>query len=140
MGLVRGFRDGVNLPFEWRVKGYDVADSQEKFVAPVYDILCDGENGSVRYVIVEIGGMLGISGRKVLLPPAMLVRAGSGQMVTSVTLEQIMDSPAVLSVEDPTRSEEKAIFAYYNLKPYWAAAGMKDLHTKEDEEDNPDDA
>ncbi len=140
MSLTRAFRDGVDLPFEWRIRGYDVVDSQEKLVASVYDVICDVESGSACYVMVEIGGMLGISGRKVLLPTAMLVRAGSGQMVAGVTLERIMDSPAIENSENPTRDEEKKIFDYYNLQPYWAGDGGKDSTEVEDEKEDSADS
>ncbi|GMT42396.1 MAG: hypothetical protein IEMM0002_0807 [bacterium] len=126
MGLVRAYEKRLTLPFEWRLAGYEIIDCQGKFVAPVYDLLCNGESGDVRYLIAEIGGTVGISGRKVLLPKAILMRAGSGQVITSATLEYILESPPVDDPENPTSGEEKAILGHYGQKAGKESAGEED--------------
>lgn len=119
MNWVRAFRDHVNLPFEWRLAGYEVVDDQENFVSRVVDLLCEEESGKVRYLLGEIGGAMGIVGKKVLIPVSILTRTGSGQVVASAALENIQDSPMIDDAENPSRDEESAIFNHFGLKPYW---------------------
>ena len=96
-----------------------MVDDQENYVSRVVDLLCEEESGTVRYLLGEIGGVMGIAGKKVLIPAAILTRTGSGQVVASAALENIQDSPAIADVENPSRDEESAIFNHFGLKPYW---------------------
>ena len=123
MNWVRAFRDNVSLPFEWHVNGFNVIDDQENIISKVIDLLCEEETGTVRYLIAELGGLMGISGRKVLLPVEILTRAGSGQVIVSTAREKIQDSPVINDVENPSRDEESAIQYHYGLRPYWLLMG-----------------
>ncbi len=125
MNWVSGFKDKADLPFEWRVYGFNVIDDQENIISRVIDLLCEEETGRVRYLIAEIGGFMGISGRKVLIPVDILTRAGSGQIVASIAREKIQDSPSVVDHENPTRDEESKIQYHYGQRPYWLLFGGK---------------
>jgi hypothetical protein len=120
---VCAFRGNIFLPYEWKLAGYDLIDAQDKYVSRVNDLLCEKETGKIRYLLAEIGGLMGISGKKVLVPASLLTRAGTGQVIASATLESIQDSPPLDDPENPTRDEEAAIFAHYNKTPYWQMPG-----------------
>ena len=117
--MKRAFQNGIPLPFEWHLQRYEVLDSKGKPVAPVLDLLYDEKAGKVRYVMIEIGGAVGISGKKVLLAPGLLTRAGSGQLLCEVPMEIIEEAPPVEDENSPTREEEKAIYDYFEKTPYW---------------------
>ena len=138
MNWVRAFRDHVHLPFEWRLAGYELVDDQENYVSRVVDLLCEEESGKVRYLLGEIGGVMGIAGKKVLIPAAILTPTGSGQVVVTAALENIQDSPSIGDVENPSRDEESAIFSHFGLKPYWYSieAGSTGGEGKQPEADN----
>jgi len=137
MNWVRAFKNKVALPFEWRLWGYEIIDSQEKFVAPVLDLLVEKETGRVRYILAEIGGLLSIKGRMVVIPDCILTRAGSGQAVASATLEYIQDSPLIDDPDNITREEEEALYSHYGYKPYWEQVGaLPDEDTEEEKQED----
>jgi len=119
MNWTLAFKKNLRLPFEWKLAGYDIIDSEDKFVSRVVDLLCEEETKMVRYLIGEIGGLMGISGKKVLIPASLITRAGSGQVIAAATLEMIQGSPPVDDPENPTSEEESAIFSHYEARPYW---------------------
>ncbi|MFQ5432156.1 MAG: PRC-barrel domain-containing protein [Nitrospinota bacterium] len=119
MNWALAFKKNLPLPFEWKLAGYDIIDSEDKFVSRVVELLCEEETKIVRYLIGDIGGLMGISGKKVLVPANLVTRAGSGQVIASTTLEMILDSPPVYDPENPTSEEESAIFSHYEARPYW---------------------
>lgn len=119
MNWTLAFKQNIQLPFEWKLGGYNIIDFEDKFVSRVADLLCEEDSGKVRYVVGDIGGLMGIAGQKVLLPVNLITRAGSGQVIASTTLEMIQSSPPIKNPENPTRKEESAIFAHYEAKPYW---------------------
>ncbi len=135
--MIRAFKNEVELPLEWRIQRYDVIDNKGKFVAPVQDLLWDPEAREVRYVMLEIGGVMRIAGKRLLVPPALFIRAGSGQVQALVAQEDIMDAPAPEDHEHPKRGEEEAIFDYFKTAPYWEQAGLykKETTAAEDEKE-----
>ncbi len=131
--MIRAFKSDTNLPFEWRIRRFDVIDSTGKTVAPVLDLLYDPEARDVRYVMVEIGGLLRISGKRLLIPASLFIRAGSGQVQVLVSQEMLASSPAPEDAENPTRSEEEAVFSYFETTPYWEPQGLLKKRKKEGE-------
>jgi hypothetical protein len=131
--MKRAFQNEIPLPFEWHLQRYEVVDSKGKSVAPVLDLLYDEKAKAVRYVMIEVGGAVGISGKKVLLMPELLTRAGAGQMLCEVSEQIIEEAPSPEDPEHPTREEEKAIYEYFEKEPYW----HKELPKKQEGEQQP---
>lgn len=119
MGWLRVFKDNVAVSFEWRLKGFELIDRQEQFVAPVLELLYDEESGEVRYVTARLGGLLSIEGKGLLLPVDIIIKGGSGTLVVDAPLEHIGDTPSVENLENPGREEEELVFRHYGVKPYW---------------------
>ncbi|MBI5636632.1 MAG: PRC-barrel domain-containing protein [Nitrospinae bacterium] len=135
--MIRAFKTEVNLPFEWRIRRFDVIDSTGKTVAPVLDLLYDPEAREVRYVMVEIGGLLRIAGKRLLIPASLFIRAGSGQVQALLPQEILIGSPMPEDAEQPTRGEEEAIFSYFETAPYWEPRGLIKKIKKEGEPESP---
>ncbi|MBI5178033.1 MAG: PRC-barrel domain-containing protein [Nitrospinae bacterium] len=123
--MIRAFQKEITLPFEWRLQHYEVVDSRGKVVAPVLDLLYDDAAKAVRYVMIEVGGAVGISGKRILMPPDLFTRAGSGQLLCEASTELIGDAPPIENAEHPTPEEEKAIFDYFEKEPYWETKELK---------------
>jgi len=101
------------------------------------DLLVEKETGRVRYILAEIGGLLSIKGRMVVIPDCILTRAGSGQAVASATLEYIQDSPLIDDPDNITREEEEALYSHYGYKPYWEQVGaLPDEDTEEEKQED----
>ncbi len=135
--MIRAFKNEVDLPFEWRIRRFDVIDTTGKTVAPVLDILWDAEAREVRYVMVEIGGLLSITGKRLLIPASLFIRVGSGQMQALVPLEILAGCPVPEDAGQPTRDEEEAIFSYFETVPYWAPQGLPRKREKEGKPESP---
>ncbi|MEE8484172.1 MAG: PRC-barrel domain-containing protein [Nitrospinota bacterium] len=116
---IRAFKKSIELSFEWRLAGYNVIDTEGNTVAPVLDLLCDEDSRKPRYLMAEIGGLMGIQGKVVLLPIGMLTRAGSGQVIANSTREQMQQAEPLDDPDNPKRREEEKIFIHYGLRPYW---------------------
>ena len=135
--MIRAFKNDIDLPFEWRIRRFDVIDSTGKTVAPVMDLLYDPEAREVRYVMVEIGGLLGIAGKRLLIPASLFIRVGSGQVQALVSQEILVGCPAPEFAERPARGEEEAVFSYFETSPYWAPQGLPKREAKNGEQETP---
>lgn len=135
--MIRAFKNEVTLPFEWRIRRFDVIDSAGKTVAPVLDLLWDTEAREVRYVMVEIGGLMSITGKRLLVPASLFIRAGSGQVQALVPLENLVGAPAPEDADQPSREEEDAIFSYFETAPYWEPQGLIKKRNKKGEPETP---
>lgn len=135
--MIRAFKNEVALPFEWRIRRFDIIDSTGKTVAPVLDLLWDPDAREVRYVMVEIGGLMSIKGKRLLIPASLLIRVGSGQVQTLVPQENLVGVPAPEDVEQPTRVEEEAVFTYFKTTPYWEPTGLVKKNKDEGEPESP---
>ncbi len=129
--MIRAFKNEVDLPFEWRIRRFDVIDTTGKTVAPVLDLLYDPEVREVRYVMVEIGGLLSIAGKRLLIPASLFIRVGSGQVQALIPLELLVGAPVPEDFEQPTRGEEEAVFSYFETIPYWEPQGLLRKREKE---------
>ena len=125
MGLVTASSIKFNLRALDRVIGYYVYDNQDRDVAPIQELLVDSETRQPRYVIIEIGGMMSIRGKKALIPWAALTKAGMSRMNVNCPAEQIIASPTPRAPLAPTRPEEETLHWYYNVEPYWLGAELE---------------
>ncbi len=119
--MIRAFQKNVPLPFEWRLQRYEVVDARGKVVSLVFDLLYDEKAKAVRYVITEIGGGPGVSGKRVLLPVEIVERAGAGILLCGVDEDRLMTLPPLENRENPTRADERRIYEHFERQPYWEA-------------------
>lgn len=117
--MIRAFQNNVALPFEWRLQRYEVVDARGKAVSLVLDLLYDEKEKAVRYVITDVGGGVGVSGKRVLLPVEIVERAGNGILLCEVEEKVLMDLPPLENRENPTREDERRIYEYFERTPYW---------------------
>ncbi|MBI4828826.1 MAG: PRC-barrel domain-containing protein [Nitrospinae bacterium] len=135
MGLVTASSIKFDLRALDRVIGYYVYDNQDRDVAPIQELLVDSETRKPRYVVIEIGGMLSIRGKKALIPWNALTKAGMSRMDVNCPAEQIIAAPAPRSPLAPTRPEEETLHWYFNVEPYWLGE-EPNAPAKEGEGDN----
>ena len=85
----------------------------------VRDIYFDDDSWTVRWLVIDTGGWL--PGRQVLLPPSAFdTAAGSGDLATSLSRQQIEESPEVGNDAPVSRQQQQDIYTYYGWAPYWA--------------------
>ncbi len=134
------FRDSADIPFDWRVKGFELIDSQDKFIAPVYDLLVAEKGGEVRYVAATMGGLMGIRGKSLILPAELITKGGAGTLMVNASNSLLNDAPLIEDIENPSRKEEDEVFRYFGLKPYWEGVEEPEEDKESDDETSTDDS
>ena len=119
MALVTASSINFDIAQQHHVIGYYIYDVMDKDVASIRDLLVDQESHLPRYAVIEIGGMLSIIGKKILIPWVALTRGGISRMDIAMASEQIQAAPIPLSQLAPTRTEEESIHRFFNVTPYW---------------------
>jgi len=135
MSLITASSVKYDLPAAYRVIGYYIYDCMDKDVADIRDLLIDDVARVPRYAIIEIGGMMSIKGKKLLIPWAALEKGGMSRMNMKWPIEQIIGVSAPFVAHEPTRAEEESIHSYFGVEPYWLdeknmAAGKTETVTK----------
>ena len=119
MGLITLSNAAFDLGSDERVIGYYLYDEFEKEICDIRDLLLDEETHKPRYAIIEVGGLLSIKGKRVIIPWRLLLRRGVSRLDIARSEEEVMMSPAPNDAEKPTREEEKSVHSFFNIEPYW---------------------
>jgi len=93
----------INSLLNYRMEGTDGV------IGEVEEFYFDDQTWGIRYLIVKTGGWL--SGRKVLISPAALVKADwqNGLFPVNLTKKQITDSPDIDTDKPVSRQQEIAL-------------------------------
>jgi len=100
------------------INGYAIEGTDGR-IGSVNDFLFDDSSWLVRWLVVETGSWL--SGRKVLLPAAMLghIDAKRQEFSVRLTMQEIKDSPDIDTEQPVSRQMERYVYDYYGWSPYW---------------------
>lgn len=103
------------------IKGLSLQSAGQQ-VGHVTDILFDDLAFTVRYLVIKTGGWL--SGREVLIAPAAIsgVHPEGAMLETTLSKEQIENSPPLVVNPPVARQYEELLHDYYSWTPYWGAA------------------
>lgn len=134
MGLVTASSVKYELRPLDRVVGYYIYDTMEEDVTSIQDLLVDEETKEPRYAIVEIGGMMSIKGKKIIIPWGALAKGGMSRMDINSSEEEILSAPAPMDPLAPTEAEEETIHRYFKVEPYWLTEVPPEEGDKEEEE------
>ncbi|RJP79713.1 MAG: PRC-barrel domain containing protein [Candidatus Zixiibacteriota bacterium] len=104
------------------MKGYKLLAEGDQF-GKIKDIYFDSDEWTVRYLVVETGSWL--NSRQVLVPPQILGLPDWNNQVfpTSLTKQQIKDSPPVDTDRPVSRQYETDLYSYWGWTPYWVRTG-----------------
>lgn len=119
MGLITASSINFDILPEYRVKGFYLYDEFETEICNIRDILVDEETRKPRYIIVEVGGLLSIKGKRTLIPWRMLIKRGMSRLDIQRSLEDVMMAPSPDDPDAPTRVEEGRVHSYFFIEPYW---------------------
>jgi uncharacterized protein YrrD len=100
-----------------QLKGVTI-EAMDGDIGSVQDLYFDDHTWTVRYLVVDTGTWL--PGRQVLISPfAFQPVPGASRLRTSLTKEQVSDSPSVDSDRPVDRQREIAFSQYYGYPYYW---------------------
>jgi len=89
----------------------------------VDDFLFDDENWTIRYLVVDTGKWL--PGRRVLISPASLeTKARPSEITTSLSKEEIENSPDIYSDQPVSRQREAEYLDYFQYPYYWRGPAL----------------
>ena len=100
------------------LKGYTLGATDGE-IGKVRDLYFDDQGWQVRYLVADTGGWL--TGREVLLSPAVLGVADADYRVLQVSLtrEMVRSSPSVLEHQPVSRRMERELATHYGWPMYW---------------------
>ena len=99
------------------LKGVTI-EAMDGDIGSVQDLYFDDQTWTVRYLVVDTGTWL--PGRQVLISPfAFQVVPGASRLRTSLTKEQVKDSPSIETDRPVDRQREIEFSQYYGYPHYW---------------------
>lgn len=100
------------------LEGYSIG-ATDGDVGSVEDVYFDDESWTVRYFVVDTGRWL--PGRKVLISPASAreVDGAGRRLESSLTRQQVRDSPSIDTAKPVSRQQETLIAEHYRYPFYW---------------------
>ena len=99
------------------LKGVTI-EAMDGDIGSVQDLFFDDQTWTIRYVVVDTGTWL--PGRQVLISPfAFQVVPGASRLRTSLTKDQIKNSPSIDTDRPVDRQREIAFSQYYGYPYYW---------------------
>lgn len=104
---------------EDKIVGCFLYDCYDEEIGKIQALFVDQESFALRYCIVTIGGLLGTSGKTILLPKGILEPKGIGKVVSSKSQAIIFDAPASFDIEKITQEDELKIHEYFDIQPYF---------------------
>ena len=102
------------------VEGTSVYDTGRNNIGTIDHLMIDKVSGTVRYGVISFGGFLGMGQSHHPLPwSALRYDTSLGGYVTSVTEQQLKDSPQFSDDSWSDRSWETRMHQHYGARPYW---------------------
>lgn len=123
-----------DLPQEERLVGGYLYDKHNQELGRLQGLLVDADNLTVRYAVFTEGGFLFTDGKTILLPRPLYHAIDMGKIKIDWSRESLQQAPTIHSLEDISKSEERAILSYFDQEPYW------EDHTLDPEEPSAGDA
>jgi sporulation protein YlmC with PRC-barrel domain len=94
-------------------------------IGTVEDLYFDQENWTIRYLVVQAGDIL--ASHKVLISPIAFLQPAlrSLHIWVNLTLQQVVESPAVDLRKPLSRQQEIDCYNYYGWPYYWEGSGAR---------------
>lgn len=122
-----------------RMIGAYIYDKNNDLVARIDSLLTEPLTYLPRYLTFQIGGLLGVEGKRILLPVEISEFQDIGRVKTSWRKESLKDAPTAEDPENPTMEEEELILSYFDLEPRWAAEPTEEESADESADESEDD-
>jgi sporulation protein YlmC with PRC-barrel domain len=106
-----------------KLEGYKVR-ATDGDLGKVVDFLLDDDRWTVRYLVVDTGGIF--SGRQVLISPISFqdVDHSAERIHLALTMDKIKNSPSIDLDKPVSRQHERDYYGYYGYPFYWGYGGL----------------
>lgn len=101
------------------IRTYSVMDKDGHRIGKVHDLLIDPKENTVRFMVVESGGFLGMGEAKSFIPIDAITGITLNQVHINQTRERVAGAPAYDPELVTTRDYHQNSYNYYGFAPYW---------------------
>ncbi|MGV7220782.1 MAG: PRC-barrel domain-containing protein [Nitrospinales bacterium] len=108
-----------DLLMDEQIIGHYVYDMFDENLGRVQGLLVERSSYFPRYLVYIQGGVLGTSGKTILVPREMFQSPEFGKIQISKSFEWIKNIPSPDDLEELTVEEEELILDYFELPVYW---------------------
>jgi hypothetical protein len=104
-----------------RIIGYYLYDRYNELIGRIPALVAQSSTYLPRYIVITIGGFLGVEGKQVLIPIEICERGDLGKVKVNWSKESLKDAPTAVDVKQTSLEEEERILSYFDFEPYWRA-------------------
>ncbi|MEO6999506.1 MAG: PRC-barrel domain-containing protein [Terracoccus sp.] len=102
------------------VRGLEVKDSDGASMGTVADLLIDGRESKVRFLLVEHGGLLGFGKTKTLIPVDAVTQVTEDAVLINLSRDRVASAPGYAPHLVNDREHHSSIYSHFGYEPYWA--------------------
>jgi sporulation protein YlmC with PRC-barrel domain len=121
MGIVEEMQDIENEIFlpTTTIKGSKVVNSYEEHLGLIEEVMIDAEKGNIAYVLLSVGGFLGI-GNKLFAIPWEALESSRGDYILRID-KSVLEQTNGFDKEEwsLTLDELAKVYAHFGIQPYW---------------------
>ncbi|MFQ4149996.1 PRC-barrel domain-containing protein [Arthrobacter sp. LAPM80] len=103
------------------IRSYTVRDKDGNDIGKVHDLLIDPRGNTVRFLVVESGGFLGMGERKSFIPVDAITQITMNEVHIDQSRERVAGAPPYDPELVTTRTYHQDSYGYYGYTPYWVA-------------------
>ena len=101
------------------LRGRQVFDDSGEEIGTVRDLFLDEEGQEVRYLDVRAGGVLGLGGRMLVIPPHAIDRISEDRVTLNESRQRMVDSPEFAPGHVPESHDRQAISRNFGGPPLY---------------------
>lgn len=105
------------------LKGERIHNYAGEDLGKVDEIILDLDGGRIGYVVISLGGFLGIGDKLYAVPWELFsIRADEARLFLDIDKQMLLDAPGFERTKWPDMADEQwaaAIQSHYAQKPYW---------------------
>jgi hypothetical protein len=117
-----------------RIIGYYLYDRYNESIGRIQALLAQSITYLPRYVVITIGGFLGVEGKQILIPIEICEGVDIGKVKVNWSKESLKDAPTAENAKHVSLEEEERILSYFDFEPYWR---VQPIHKKEKDANRP---
>ncbi|AGL16288.1 PRC-barrel domain-containing protein [Actinoplanes sp. N902-109] len=106
------------------IRGRTAVDRDGDELGTVQDLLIDAEEGKVRFLKVEHGGVLGIGAKASFVPVDIVTRVENETVCVGESRGRVADAPGYDPELVDANDYFEKLYGYYGSTPYWASGYM----------------
>ncbi|OFE18366.1 hypothetical protein BA895_12080 [Humibacillus sp. DSM 29435] len=103
------------------VRGREVKDADGAGIGTIDDLLIDGPESKVRFLLVEHGGILGFGQSKTMIPVDAVTNVTEDAVFVDLSKDRVASAPGYAPDLVHDRTYHASIYNHFGYEPYWGA-------------------